>query len=268
MINIQKIIKYCAISIAILLVFNIITTIMQTFISIENIFTEKQNNNITEKYNLNEIKNKIEILKIDIKSSNLTIKEDSNFKIENNNKHIKIKENNNSLIIYEEKHNLINNTNNNLIIYIPSEYNFNEVSIENGFGKIEIDNIKTNKIDLELGAGKVNIENITVLTKTKIDGGTGEIIINNGNITNLDLDMGLGNIKLTTSLIGENKINAGIGKIELNLKENLDNYKIKIIKGIGKNTLNNEKINNDIYYGNGSNILDITGGIGNIEIKS
>ena len=269
MINIQKIIKYCAIAFALFLVFNIITTIMYGLISIGNIFTnENKNDTTTENATLKEINNQIQILEIDIKTSNIIFKEDSKFKIETNNQKIKIKENNNKLTLVEEKPSLINNTNNNLIIYIPNEYNFDKVFIENGAGKIQIHNIKTNQIELELGAGKVNIENIIVSSETKIDGGAGEIIINNGNITNLDLNMGLGNLSLTATLIGNSEIDAGIGNIKLNLKENLDNYKIKINEALGNATLNNEKMKSDTYYGNGYNIVNINGGIGNITINS
>ena len=44
-------------------------------------------------------------------------------------------------------------------------------------------------------------------------------------------------------------------------------YKVKVDKGLGKVKLNGDVIDNDTYYGNGINRLDIDGGIGNIIIN-
>ena len=266
MIKTQKIIKYCAIAFAIFLTFSIISSIMFGIMSIGNVF-DNNDSNITDNLETLKVSNNIQELDINVKSINIIIKESSNFKIETNNKYIKLKEKNDKLSITEEKHNLFNNTDSSLIIYLPSDYLFNEVSIENGAGKIEIDKLSTKKIDLDLGAGKVEIQNINVTNETEIDGGAGEIVIENGTITNLDLDMGVGNLTLNASLIGNNEIDAGIGEINLNLNETLDNYKIKINECLGNATLNEEKMKNDIYYGTGSNIINIAGGIGNIKIK-
>ena len=46
-----------------------------------------------------------------------------------------------------------------------------------------------------------------------------------------------------------------------------DDYKIKIDKGIGSATVNNEKVVDSSYYGSGRNIIDIDGGVGNIEVS-
>ena len=268
MIKVQKIIKYCAISFALFLTFNIIASIMFGIISIGNIFSaDNKTSNITENLETLEVNNEIKNLNIEAKSVSIIIKEGTNLKVETNNKYIKLKENNNRLSITEEKHSLINDTDSSLIIYIPSEYNFDNVSIDAGASKIEIDTINTKKIDLNLGAGKVEINNLNVSNETEIDGGAGEIIIRNGNIFNLDLDMGVGNIILTSSLNGNSEIDAGVGEIELNLNETLDNYKIKINKGLGKATLNEENMKNDTYYGTGSNLINIDGGVGNIKIN-
>lgn len=266
MIKTQKIIKYCAIAFALFLTFSIISSIMFGIMSIGTIF-DNNDTNITDKLETLEVSNNIQELDINVKSINITIKESSDFKVETNNKYIKLKEKNNKLSITEEKHNLFNNTDSSLIIYLPSDYLFNEVSIENGAGKIEIDKLSTKNIELDLGAGKVEIEYLYVTTEADIDGGAGEIVIENSTITNLDLDMGVGNLILTSSLTGNNEIDAGVGEIELNLNENLDNYKIKINKGLGNATLNEETMKNDTYYGTGSNLINIDGGVGNIKIN-
>ena len=53
----------------------------------------------------------------------------------------------------------------------------------------------------------------------------------------------------------------------INLIGTEDNYKIKSEKGLGNVTINNEKIKSNTYYGNGTNQIEISGGIGSISIN-
>jgi len=267
MLKTQKIIKYVAIGFAIFLTINIISGIMFGIISLGGIFSNNDNNPKDKLENLN-ITNNIKFLDIEVKSTNIIMKESTTLNAETNNKYIKLKQSNNKLTIEEQKHNLFNKNNNtDLIIYIPTNYTFNEVSIENGAGKIDIESIYTEKLELELGAGKVDINNLTVTKSIDIDGGAGEVNITNGNINNLDLNMGVGKLTLNSTVRGNNHIDAGIGDLDLDLIGTTYDYKIKVNKGIGNATLNGEKIKNDAYYGEGSNLINIDGGIGNININ-
>lgn len=260
----QKIIKYLAIAFAIYLVFSIISGIMYFIISFANIFSD-------DDYKLEEMKgytptSSISNLKLETNSVNVIFKESYNFTIETNNKNISYSQNGNNLTIKEKKRNWFNNENTNLIIYLPTTYTFNDVELENGAGKIDIDYLKTRTLELDLGAGKVDIDNLTVTNNTSIDGGAGEINITNSILHNLELDMGVGKVILNAKLNGNNEINCGIGELDLNLIGNLNNYKIKIDKGIGNASINNEKVESNTYYGTGFNIIDVDGGIGSIDI--
>lgn len=269
MIKTQRIIKYCAIAFAIFLIFNILSLIMYGIISIGNVFSEN-NNNFISSDNLKKIniKSNVEKLNINVKSTNIIVKEGSKFKVETDNKYIKIKENNNQLSITEDNYHWFKNNNDtNLTIYLPLEYDFDNVSIENGAGKIEIDMMKTNNLELDLGAGQVNIQNLNVSTEADIDGGAGEVIIKDSRINNLDLDMGVGKLTLDSILTGNNEIDSGVGELNINLIGSSNDYKIKLNKGIGNATLNNENMKNDTYYGEGANLIDINGGIGSIKIN-
>lgn len=263
MTNIQKIIKYLAIAFAVFLSFNIITGIMYGVISVTNLFSNNTKNSVFE--NLNVSNNSL-ILDIDVNRVNIILKEGNEFKAETNNKYIKTRQKDNKLYITEEKHSWFNRDNSDLIVYIPSNYIFSSISIENGTGKVDIDSLSTKNLYLDLGAGKININNLFVLNEAEIDGGAGEINIENGNINNLDLDMGIGNLSLTSRITGKSEIDAGIGGIDLNLIGTIDEYKIKLDKGIGSVRINKEKIPNSSYYGNGINIININGGVGSIKI--
>ena len=270
MIKTQKIIKYFAVAFAIFLIFNIFTITMYGIISIGNIFDNKKDstNTLTGELKTIKVNNGIERLDIETKGVNIIIKEGKKFKIETDNKDIKTKESNNKLLIVEDNNSWIHKTDyTELIITIPTNYEFNEVSIDNGAGKIDIDKLNTKNINLDLGAGQVNIKNLNVTNESDIDGGAGEINIENSHINNLDLDLGIGKTTINASINGISEIDCGIGELIVNLIGTEDEYKIKLDKALGSATLNNEKMNGNTYYGTGTNLIEINGGIGNISIN-
>lgn len=270
MIKTQRIIKYCAIAFAIFLIINIFAAITYGVIALANIFDNNDNsiNTLTGDLQTFKIKNDIKNLDIETKGVNIIINEGNDFKIETDNENIKIKESNNKLLIVEKNNSLIHKTDyTELIIWFPKNYQFNEVSIENGAGKIEINKLDTKNIELDLGAGQVDIKNLNVSRESDINGGAGEINIESSHINNLDLDLGIGKTTLNTEIYGTSEIDCGIGELVVNLVGTEDDYKIKLDKGLGNATINNEKMNSATYYGNGSNQIEINGGIGSISIN-
>lgn len=260
--NFQRIIKYLAMAFAIFLVVSIFSGIISAF-SLTNIFNSSSSNNLK---NL-DINGEVSILDVDIKSANIIIKEGIVLKAETNNKNINIKQDKNKLYITQKKYNWFNNDKSDLIIYIPSELIFEGVEIDGGAGKLDITKISTKELYLDLGAGKADIKELNVLDKTKIEGGAGSIDILSGKLNNLDFDMGVGKLTLTSIIKGNSNIKSGIGEVNLNLIGTSSDYKIKVDKGIGSVTIDGNDIKEDIYYGEGSNLIDIDGGIGAIKIK-
>lgn len=270
MIKTQRIIKYSAIAFAIFLIINIFATVAYGLIAIGNIFNNNDNNinTLTGDLKTFEVKNEIRKLDIETKGVNIIINEGNNFKIETDNKDIKIKESNNKLLIVENNNSWIHKTDyTELIMWVPKDYQFDEISIENGAGKIEIDKLNTKSIDLDLGAGQVDIKNLNVSRESDIDGGAGEINVENSYINNLNLDLGIGKTTLNASIYGLSEIDCGIGELVVNLIGNEDDYKIKLDKGLGNATFNGEKMNSATYYGNGLNLIEVNGGIGSISIN-
>lgn len=264
MTQVQKIIKYLALAFAFFLIFSIIHGIMYGILSFTNILNT--DNHVMEKLEELKVTEDASVLNVEVSSSNIIIKQGEALKVETNNKDIKIEESNNKLFITEKGHNWFGiKSDSDLVIYIPSDFVFDGVSMESGAGKIEVDSLSTKNLHLNLGAGKVTITNLVVDDDASIDGGAGKISILNGSIHNLELDMGVGELSLTSKLTGNNKIDAGVGKISLNLIGS--DYKIKVDKGIGSTTINGSSIKDETYYGEGSSIIDIDGGIGSIDIS-
>lgn len=261
----QKTIKYLAIAFAIYLTFNIISGIIYGVSFIGSLY-DNDKNIITEKLSDLKINSDTLLLDIDVSSSNIIIKKGDTFKAESNNKYISSRQDKNKLYITEKNHNWLND-NNNLIIYIPADYVMDNVLIDSGAGKVNIEALSTKELYLNLGAGKVSINNLNVLEKTKIDGGAGDIIIDALEVHNLDLNMGIGKLSFNSKLIGKNKIDCGIGKMELFLIGTLDDYEITLDKGLGKATLDEINMKDNNTYGMGINKIDIDGGVGNIDIN-
>lgn len=273
----QRIIKYFAILLAILIIISIVSALLfglNIFSGIlgltkENI-SNKENSEIltsveTEKYFENR---QINNMKIELYYANLIIEVGNNFHVQTNTNNIEYKQSNNQLVVKEKNANLFNSNNQRTItITIPVDTVLDTVSIEAGAGEIQIEKMATKNLDLEIGAGTVNITDLQVTQKAKIEGGAGRLEMLSGEIANLDLEMGIGDLILATSLSGNNKIDAGIGKLELTLTDGLDNYVIRVNKGIGSIKIDGNEINNNVEYGNGKTHLKINGGMGSIEVK-
>ncbi len=273
----QRIIKYLAIALAIFIIVSIVSSILLSFNIFsdflgltkenrpENSMIETQNQSITsQNFNSNEIAN----MKLELAYSSLTIKEGDNFKVETNTNRIESKKIGNQLVIKEKGTNIfLGDSKRFLTVTVPKDIILDTVKIEAGAGEIKIEKLATENLNLEIGAGKATIQNLQVTEKAKVEGGAGKMEIKAGNIANLDLDMGVGSFTLNTSLEGNNKIDAGIGKLELNLTNGLQNYTIRAEKGIGSITIDNKEVSNNVEYGNGATNIKINGGVGNIEVK-
>lgn len=266
MIKTQRIIKYCAIVFALYLIFNIIFGILYGVMSIDNIFSS--DDNVGDLNNVDiDISNNVKYLDIDVSNVSIDIKNGESFKIETDNNKVDITSNNDKIIIRENSSWLFSNENKNVVIYIPKDLIFQNVNIENGAGKVSIEELNSKKLYLDLGAGKVTINNINISLETEIDSGAGEFIINNGTLTNLDLDMGVGKVYIKSLINGDSEIDAGVGETVLDLIGTINNYKIRIDKGIGDTSINGNKISDSKYHGNGNNVIDIDGGIGKFTVN-
>lgn len=273
----QRIIKYLAIALAIFIIVSIVSAILLSF----NIFSDflgltkgrytnelthtiKSSNKVTKEFESNKITN----IKIELAYSMLTIKEGDSLKIETNTNKVESKQNGNNLKIKEKEPSIFETSEERrIIVTLPKGMTFNNIDIEAGAGEIQIEKLLAKNLDLEMRAGRVTIQELQITQKAKIEGGAGKVDINSGKIANLDLNMGIGSFKLASELSGNNKIDAGIGKLEFNLTDGLDNYTIRAEKGVGSIKIGEKEISNNVEYGVGETKIKIDGGIGSIEIK-
>lgn len=266
----QKVIKYLAIAFAIFLIITIISTTLSVLVALSGILGLKkytEENAITEMATTDFGDVDISALDIDVAFTNLKIKTGDILKVETNNNKINCKKENEKLKIIEKNRKIFSTHNENeLILYLPENLKFEKVEIETGAGEIQIESLSTEKLSFELGAGETKIQNLNISKECEIEGGAGKLTIVSGTINDLDLDMGVGEIELTANLTGKNQINAGIGNLDINLQGEKEFYKIDANKGIGSIKIDKNEISNGETFGKGENVIQIDGGIGNIDI--
>lgn len=261
----QKIIKYCAIAFAIFLIVTIISGILSGIYGLASaIGLKKGTTNETGSINLEG--DLTAYLDVDVAYSNLNIKVGKEFLAQTNNENIQCKQDGNRLKIKEKNLKwFAKDSDGNLTIYIPEDLKLEEIKINTGAGKVNIESLMTQKLRLNLGAGEVRIGSINA-DEADIDTGAGKFTIESGNINNLDFDMGVGETNLTAKITGKSEIDTGIGAFTLKLLESEEYYKFKVNKGIGDITIGGKSISDNQKIGNGENFIDISGGIGKIKI--
>lgn len=235
MTEIQKIIKYCALALAVFLILIIVTAIVNLGYNIlekTDLVSDDNSNILKNNIVISDNESEIREIDIDIKSSNIILKTAKNFKVETNNKNIKYSYEDGKVLI---KQNNVNkwyfnkNNNSKLIIFIPSKISLEKINLKNNVGDVKIDFEK---------------------------------------ISNLNIDLDVGDIFVKSILGGKNIIKSNIGDINLELSLKQEDYKFEFDKDIGDAKLNNDKIKKDTIIGNGNNSLKIATNIGDININT
>lgn len=160
----------------------------------------------------------------------------------------------------------INDEENMLKLYIPEEVVIEKINLNVGAGNVHIKNLNLEKFICKFGAGNVELNNI-VTRNADISTGVGKTVMKNMKIASLDLSTGIGETVYEGYILDDSKIDKGIGKIDLTLKGNYDNYLLDVDKGIG--SVNIEKNNTSSNQNNDSDKikLKISSGIGKVNLK-
>ena len=259
----QKVVKYLAIAFAVFLSVAIIGGLMGAASLFGELFEDEI---VLEDLASYSVTAEICNLEIEINAADLRIREGETFSIESNLKHLKVEEKGNTLFIKETRK--LSGAYNGaaLTVYIPAGIEFDNVDLTTGAGRLTIANLSAKTIDFELGAGEVNITSLTATRSAEIDGGAGRITVSGGALKNLDLGMGVGQLNLTSALTGDCQMDLGIGESNITLIGSKEDYKLEVNKGIGSLSVDGQNVNDYGSSGNGTNKVEINGGIGAINV--
>ena len=265
----QKVVKYAALALAIILSVSIIVGILSIAGAIFGIHGTVAVGDMRDY----KVEGDVVDFDLDISAAELKIVCGDRFEVRSNLKNLKVNVSGGCLKIEEKtkiKIDAFGNGYNDayLEITLPSDFVFGKVDIDTGAGKVDIERLFAEKIEMSLGAGQVTVEELSASAYADIDGGAGQLNIHGGTLKNLDFDMGLGELNFTASLLGECDFDMGVGRANLTLLGSPDDYRIEFSKGLGSIDFNGDDIENGQIIGNGDTKIDIDGGIGAINVKT
>lgn len=214
----------------------------------------------------------IDSLNIRINAADLKIEYGEKFSVTSNLKNLEIDERNGTLTLKDltkTKVLYINNPYENamLTIYIPEDIAFDSINISTGAGRFMVDKLSAKRINFEFGAGDALINTLEADVFAKIEGGAGRITISNGALNDLDIEMGIGELNLTSRLSGDCNLEMGLGASNITLIGSMYDYELDIDKGLGSISVNGKDVSDFGSSGNGSAEVEISGGIGDINVK-
>lgn len=266
MTSVQKVIKCCAFGLACLLAFSIISGIVAAGFGILTAVGVVSGGSV-ETINCESY---ARCLNLELGYTDVEVKVGEEFLVETEDKDFEVTKTDDKIVIKDKKRGgwFIWHNDRKIVVTLPRGAEFDAVGIGSGGGKIEIEEINTHELELTLGAGETTIKNISVDRKAKVSTGAGRLVIEGGKINNAEIDLGVGETSIRAAIIGDNKIDAGVGAVKLDLLLPESEYAIKVEKGIGEVKFNGSSVASGSTIGNGENRLEVNGGVGEIGIKT
>lgn len=270
----QRLIKYTAMAFALILAIGIIAAIVGGVITLFGITNNSKQEELTsysKVFDFNNIAN----ISIDIQTEELNILIGNEIKVEafQISNTFKAEINDDTLEIYTDSNpldwinRLTNSKKGKINLYLPSDFKSDEINIDYGTGKLNIEQLNTNDLKIDAGTGSIKGTNL-IAEKVDIDSGTGSIHFEEVNWKDTKIDSGTGSIFISGTLLGENIIDSGTGSITLELNGQKENYNFDVDKGFGSFSINGEKQPSELKLNNNAeNSLQIDGGTGSIQLN-
>lgn len=269
----QKVIKWFALALAVLLIVTIFSGIIGglSFVGMMVWGDEISWNGNSEWVNTEFSGKEMTRLDVNVKATAVrirTAKEGEPVRIETNNEYITSWVDGSTLNVVEKSHGFFGwGGTGDLVIYVREDTTFDSVEIEIGAGTLDVERLEARDLKLNLGAGKTAIDELFATRRAEIDGGAGVVEIRGGELHDLVLDLGAGKAELRARVVGNGRVTAGVGKTELTLIGREGDYRLRIDKGIGSVTLDGRSLSDGESVGNGTTLIEIDSGVGAVEMK-
>lgn len=281
--SVQRVIKYCAVGLAVFFAVIIISSIVSIAFAVvkcvsgEGFSFGNWNENTVD---FTETFTDVESLNIDNSTGELNIKIGNEFKVEAENvsESFKATVKNNGTLTVTEDDGLrflwfsldgFCSPNSKVTVYVPADFIAKETKIDTGAGNVYVENLQSEYLYISTGAGNINGSDL-VAQDFYVDGGVGNVKLDNVNFTDAEFDCGVGNLNISGVLAGETKIDCGVGDIDLNLEDaNVMNYGYDMDCGIGSIKINGDKVSGTYKQNNASdNLIKVDGGVGDVKINT
>ena len=262
----QKFIKYIAVFLAAFLIASMSLAAFGVLSSLLGI--EDKRDILSDYDNSLTVSSDVSILKLNISASQVKIVKGEEFAAATDNSEIEITEKGSVLEITEKKKLGIFEGDRLVIITVPENKVFDSVRISAGAGEMNIEALKAETLNMELGAGDIVFDSIEISGSAAINAAAGELIVRSGRINELEMNLAVGDVNLKAALTGKTEIDCAAGDIDIELAGEESDYSIEVDKGISSCKFNGKELKDDTRYGDGENIIEIDGGIGDIEITT
>ncbi|MBQ9121133.1 MAG: DUF4097 family beta strand repeat protein [Clostridia bacterium] len=214
-----------------------------------------------------EVMSDIHSLNIQINAADFMIKHAEEFSVESNLKHLSVSEKDGVLTVVDQAKGNAAYADAIFILYVPNDVAFDQVKLVTGAAKLTAVPLSADSMELKLGAGDASFDSLNATSRIDMKGGAGQITVVGGTLNNLTLEMGVGELNLTAALLGNNELSLGVGESNVTLLGSKEDYKVEIEKGIGSITVDGENVSNFDVIGNGKSHVEISGGIGAINLS-
>lgn len=264
--GLQQGVKWFAIALAAVIICAMVTAMAGGLWLLSAVFDEAGAGEISEVEVVTDVDGQEEIddLDIKLKAANLEIKSGSELKVETDDDEVKTTWQGNKLTVRDENsHWFFGHVDTHIIIYVPEDMKLEMVKVEAGAGQVVIERLVATRVDLDLGAGRTEIGELVASESAKVKSGAGALEIKGGELAKLDFNMGVGRASVRSRLMGDSKIDAGVGKLELTLLGVEDDYRVEVDQGIGGMTQEGISLRNP----KGKNLVKINGGVGAIVLR-
>ena len=252
----KKIIYIVAISLASLLAFFVLFSIVTAFIPS---YGEEKTWNV-------EHRSVFDHFNIDVDVAEIRIENGDKFTIRSNLKYLDVLETEDGLYVVEKDRVEENNSKAFLTITIPETISFGDVEITFGAGKFYAERLSAKTLNVNHGTGEADVEHLYVSEEMNINDGAGKIIIRDGSIHNLHFNMGIGELNIRAEILGHSDLHFGMGEATITLLGTYDIYTISVTEHIGGMYINEMDFTNESIIGDGENHIEINGGAGPVNI--
>lgn len=262
----QKFIKYLAFLLAGFLIASMALAAFGVLSSLLGI--EDKRDVVSDYDNSLTVSSDITILKLSVSASQVKIVRGETLVVATDNSEIEITEKGSVLEISEKKKLGVFENDRLVIITVPENKVFESVRISAGAGEINVEALKAEALNMELGAGDIVFDSLEISGRASVNAAAGELIVRSGSINDLEMNLAVGDVNLKAALTGKTEIDCAAGDIDIELAGEEADYSIEVDKGISSCKFNGKELKDDTRYGDGKNIIEIDGGIGDIEITT
>ncbi len=257
----QRLIKYAAIVLAILIIASMVSLGVSIISSILGVIEDDDAPESIKVYNFNS--EEISSLYVELDAASLEIKRGDALTVTADENHVNVKQSGSALYIKDStlKHRELQ-----VVLTLP-DIALSEVEIDMDAGILKIDALTADTLELEFDAGDVEIGLISIAKSAEISGGAGKLVIQDGTLTSLDLTVSVGKSEIRARIAEGASLDCDLGSLDLSLIGAADEYAFEVSNDIGTVSIDGVSVSEGTV-GEGATTLTLDCAMGTVNITT